>query len=111
MTMSTNDGGSVSEKVCEICGLITRDWLEVGGKMVCDTCKPLVTISADTTTEGHDPGMSLRDWFAGQALAQLESFFIADRAAIREGDAPHIAGMCYQIADAMLAERNRDDTD
>jgi hypothetical protein len=51
----------------------------------------------------HDPqpGMTLRDWFAGQALA---GYFAAP-------DTPHKCGgkreaeYCYAIADAMLAAR------
>lgn len=56
------------------------------------------------------PGMSLRDWFAGQALAGI----IADqegkraiRNAVADSDrfAPQVASVCYLLADAMLAER------
>jgi hypothetical protein len=47
------------------------------------------------------PGMSLRDYFAGQALADYRAF--AWRA---EGTlATDIAGTCYAIADAMIAAR------
>lgn len=46
------------------------------------------------------PGMSLRDWFAGQALAG----FVVRQSAART-DAHHGAGFAYQYADAMLAER------
>lgn len=42
------------------------------------------------------PGMTLRDWFAGQALANPEMLSFK-----RE----HAARMSYEIADAMLAER------
>lgn len=45
---------------------------------------------------GHQPGMSLRDWFAGQALSSA-----------LEGTASDIAGACYALADAMLAVRDR----
>lgn len=52
--------------------------------------------------QGGDPGMSLRDWFAGQALAGLvmltaatEEEFRPDRIALMAGD----------IADAMLKAR------
>ena len=54
---------------------------------------------------GHQEGMSLRDWFAGQALTSLEQFFYRSEHALSEGDAPQIAKMAYAIADAMLAER------
>jgi hypothetical protein len=45
----------------------------------------------------RDPGMTLRDWFAGQALA----------ARAGNQDAPHaLAAHVYTIADAMLKARN-----
>lgn len=44
-------------------------------------------------------GMSLRDWFAGQALAGMPwNHSIAPKQQAKE---------CYQIADAMLAARNQ----
>ncbi len=44
-------------------------------------------------------GMSLRDWFAGQALATQEPHW-----------SPKLrAKSAYEIADAMLAERDRHD--
>lgn len=47
------------------------------------------------------PGMSLRDWFAGQALAGL---LAADpEKTTWSGDAEN----AYRAADAMLAERSR----
>lgn len=42
-------------------------------------------------------GMSLRDWFAGQIAAAL----------CIERDSASIADRAYELADAMLAERNR----
>lgn len=47
-------------------------------------------------------GMTLRDWFAGQALAAA--------LIIVEGEietAENIASRAYEIADAMIAERNK----
>ena len=53
-------------------------------------------------------GMSLRDWFAGMALGGCE-VTVRDNLDIdyfeREND---IAKRCYQIADAMLAIRNKE---
>jgi hypothetical protein len=48
-----------------------------------------------------DTGMSLRDWFAGQALVSLP---------VRGGIVTPIdvAADAYRIADAMLVERNRE---
>lgn len=54
--------------------------------------------------EGH-PGMTLRDWFASQALSSVDSAdFSADAERSEEG---HIANWCYAVADAMLAEREK----
>ena len=46
----------------------------------------------------YENGMSLRDWFAGQALADLAAT-----------DSEDVALECYQIADAMLAHRGEAD--
>ena len=46
-------------------------------------------------------GMSVRDWFAGQALAGWLAGLPVD-AAVR---APNVASFAYEIADAMLAAR------
>lgn len=49
------------------------------------------------------PGMTLRDYFAGQALASMEySPFPAD-----DNTAVQLAARAYRIADAMLAERSK----
>lgn len=56
-----------------------------------------------TTTRKYGPavrGMSLRDWFAGQALAG----FVAANWEARTSD---LATWSYETADAMLAERKR----
>ena len=50
-------------------------------------------------------GMSLRDWFAGQALADLAS---VDRDVEMFG-VDEVAKECYQLADAMLAHRGEAD--
>ena len=56
-----------------------------------DTAFPAMTPGGYCT-----PGMTLRDWFAGQALAgYLQSHMPNDR----------IADDCYGIADAMLVAR------
>lgn len=46
------------------------------------------------------PGMSLRDWFAGQALAGKPNF---------DQDFQRDAIYCYLMADAMLAERAKEE--
>ena len=51
-------------------------------------------------SNGHSMGMSLRDWFAGQALAGA-----LDRWLGVLGSDKEISGWAYQIADAMLEAR------
>lgn len=49
-------------------------------------------------------GMSLRDWFAGQALSNLTLSYMADYR--NQNDATFaLAKECYSVADAMLAAR------
>ena len=51
-----------------------------------------------------EPGMSLRDWLAGKALAGI----LANPEIAREGYKPSMAAEdAYQTADAMLAARSR----
>lgn len=49
-------------------------------------------------------GMTLRDYFAGQALAGM----MFNRDALDYNPAG-ISACCYQLADAMLAERSKND--
>lgn len=51
------------------------------------------------------PGMSLRDWFAGQALAEVY------QKGGRYGDEgmKQVAEYAYQMADAMIAQRDNGD--
>lgn len=54
----------------------------------------------------YQPGMSLRDWFAGQALVGT----IVDQASWgvdHSKKAPDFARIAFDIADAMLAEREK----
>ena len=55
---------------------------------------------AETSQGGnyHQDGMSIRDWFAGQALAH-------DYTGDEGTDPAKIALWAYQVADAMLAAR------
>jgi hypothetical protein len=50
-----------------------------------------------------EPGMSLRDWFAGQALAGFCSVCMGDGEPLM--GAKDTARAAYNYADAMLAER------
>lgn len=49
------------------------------------------------------PGMTLRDWFAGQAVSGL----LASEAGIAPYSQDWAAERAYLIADAMLAERSK----
>ena len=49
------------------------------------------------------PGMNLRDWFAGQALAGLR-FMESQQSYSKDAE------LCYRMADAMLAAREPKDT-
>ena len=54
-------------------------------------------------------GMSLRDYFAGQALAAHAMRRSGGHECLKSGEAYRIAVDCYAIADAMLAEREAAD--
>lgn len=57
----------------------------------------------DTEYRQGDPGMSLRDWFAGQALVGF------GLGALSDADTMTLASnTAYAIADAMLAARKRE---
>ena len=55
-------------------------------------------------TEGT-PGMSLRDWFAGQAISGMIAFTSADRSTSPAEFTKQVAKRCYALADAMLKAR------
>jgi hypothetical protein len=54
-----------------------------------------------------DGGMRLRDWFAGQALAGCSIIFPAE---LEEVIPEEAAKWCYEMADAMIAERKKENT-
>lgn len=55
------------------------------------------------------PGMSLRDWFAGQALGGLTAALSATIEPVTADELIHrLASRSYIIADAMLAEREKE---
>ncbi len=61
--------------------------------------------------EGYEPslGMSLRDWFAGQALAGWLASYGPDSSHPVSNDAAHlVAARSYAMADAMLAARAKE---
>jgi hypothetical protein len=55
------------------------------------------------------PGMTLRDWFAGQAMPALLETCGYDTREKGENYADYIARKSYEIADAMMAERAKGD--
>ncbi len=65
----------------------------------------------------HEGGMSLRDWFAGQAMAYLPLMLMRTDANTRPGEietsrkltnVPQVAEWAYEIADALLTERAKE---
>ena len=50
-------------------------------------------------------GVTIRDWFAGQAMA---ASFRLGTTAIAEIYEANLAAQCYKLADAMLAERMKE---
>jgi len=64
---------------------------------------PFALIDASKVTQRDLPGMSLRDWFAGQALAGWLASFGEDQAPTAPYE--NQAKLAYGLADAMLAER------
>lgn len=59
-----------------------------------------------TPREMQMEGMTLRDWFAGQALAGLLANPVSF-GPIMQGDPEAISSACGTFADAMLSERER----
>lgn len=53
-------------------------------------------------TSEADAGMTLRDWFAGHALAGLVQLMPS-----RIGFDEQVASVSYRVADAMIAEREK----
>ena len=53
-------------------------------------------------------GMTLRDWFAGQALVGSMSIPYPDGQTITPESIIYDVALCYTYADAMLAERSKE---
>ena len=64
---------------------------------------PAFPVSVQPDFQYAEPGMSLRDWFAGLAMQARLSGLDMPRLDIRHA----IATDAYAIADAMLAERSK----
>lgn len=58
-----------------------------------------------TMLERGEYGMSLRDYFAGQALAGYLAMFSGPESSLPSADV--CAEMMYRLADAMVAARNK----
>jgi hypothetical protein len=52
---------------------------------------------------GSNAGMSLRDWFAGQAMVGI----LANDSDPSPEQVPHIVASAYILADAMLSQREK----
>ena len=66
----------------------------------------LVTVHGEVVNHGATGGMSLRDYFAAKAMGHLSQPLL--KAMAQQGIPPNcheVAKLCYEIADAMLAER------
>ena len=57
--------------------------------------------------DGPWEGMTLRDHFAGQALAGMWAHYFSSEATESDMSLSDMADDCYRMADAMLAERDR----
>lgn len=59
----------------------------------------------------YDPGMTLRDWFAGHALTSTMRLVTSCESVDGESMAQTFARRAYELADAMLAEREKETRD
>ena len=73
------------------------DWFEQGGAAF------PIPHSNEAGAPGSEHGMSLRDWFAGQAMQMLIHTCRGDNRGISYS--AYVAQGAYEFADAMLAER------
>lgn len=77
------------------------DWDKQGGSAFPAEQHETQDGSWNTTFE---PGMSLRDWFAGQALSGM-----CQGCGWQGGDFEKMASHAYEAADQMLARRDQDE--
>lgn len=75
------------------------------------------TLRTTESTDGlkyvhSEPGMRLRDWFAGQALMGLSAVICGGLSGIKaDAVTALVATNAYSIADAMISERDRQSRD
>jgi hypothetical protein len=62
---------------------------------------------ANGMLDAGEPGMTLRDWFAGQVAAAMAGGTIACGASSGPTDAVALAKGAYCVADALLSERSK----
>jgi hypothetical protein len=72
---------------------------------------PAFPISTPLTIAPKAVGMSLRDYFAGQALAGMDIFETARMDTCKLTRAQAIAKIAYELADAMIAARDTEKPD
>lgn len=60
----------------------------------------------ETPIYEHPAGMTLRQWYAGKALI---GYLSGRRKNIQEYDAQEMAKKCFEIADAMIEEGNKNE--
>ncbi|MCP5040913.1 MAG: hypothetical protein GY944_07765 [bacterium] len=65
------------------------------------------TVRTEDSDRPWDDGLTLRDYFAGQALQGYLASYPSDNDPAQR--AVGLANAMYEIADAMLAERGRDE--
>ena len=68
-----------------------------------------VDVKTDFSLRDVTSGMTLRDWFAGQALAGIlgSGDFLSPEGLFMENGAGAMSQAAYLLADAMLAERSK----
>ena len=71
--------------------------------MTIDDGGPAFPVISDVI--GHNEGMSLRDWFAGQAIGSVMQVCANDTLEPGETITDLFARRAYRVADAMLAAR------
>jgi len=67
---------------------------------------PIATSEWRDVVHGGMEGMSLRDWFAGQALSGWLASFGANQ---RVKKVDELVLFVYEVADAMIAERDKEE--
>lgn len=87
------------------------DMRDVGRGCHCEDIADQPTVNVDSSPVAVPEGMTLRDWFAGQALAGMMAYPGDARYGSWNNNAPveEAAAQAYRHADAMLAERAKED--